>query len=186
MTGEANMQFDRDTLMRVDSQGAPPTLRFFRWNEPTVSYGRLQNLEAFTTLIPRGHATVRRPTGGGIVFHNQDLCLSLAWRHTESVLPQKPQDQYRWIHSIILEALMTTEPVRMASCCDARAPAEPFGTRRCFIQPVGYDLLIGEQKVVGGALYRRRMATLYQGSIQRPMNAALEEKLLVAFQNHLM
>src|SRR5688500_4529224 len=42
MAGEANMDFDRKTLAAVEEGSAPATLRFFRFQKPTVTYGRLQ------------------------------------------------------------------------------------------------------------------------------------------------
>jgi lipoate-protein ligase A len=181
------MQFDADTLGGVSHDTVKPTLRFFRFKNRTVSYGRLQKPDLVDSQIPYGWETVRRPTGGGIVFHDGDLCLSLCWRARQGPLPRRPQDQYRWIHSIILGVLAkeTSDSVRMAACCDVKAPDEPFAVRTCFQNPVGYDLLKDQQKIVGGALRCTRVATLYQGSIQIPIDSRVEGLLGSAFQERL-
>jgi hypothetical protein len=59
----------------------------------------------------------------------------------------------------------------------------PFENRQCFQSPVGFDVLSGDQKIVGGALARQRGVTLYQGSIQT-ISADLAEPLLTAAFDH--
>jgi len=180
MSGEANMRFDRDTLTAVE-QGAEPTLRFFRFSEPTVTYGRLQTTEGIRSLVPDGWPVVQRPTGGGIVFHENDLCLSLCWPKGLTGIPTRPSDQYRWVHERILKALRSTVNLRMSGCCDTPMSPSPFAKRQCFTEPVGYDLMEGADKRVGGALLHHRTAVLYQGSIQFPSDDTLIDRLSAAF-----
>jgi lipoate-protein ligase A len=178
------MRVDVDLLNGVERGVLSPTLRFFRFKEPTVSYGRLQKLADIAPLVPAGWDVVQRPTGGGLVFHNGDLCLSLTWAGGASLLPKRPQEQYRWIHAVILEALAQTG-LRMAACGDIPKPDEPFSHRTCFKNPVGYDLLRAQEKMVGGALRCTRRATLYQGSIQLALTPTQEARLFHAFHSHL-
>ena len=185
LSGPENMRLDADVLAGVEEGRLPPTLRFFRFNAPTVSFGRLQKLSDVSPLAPFGWDCVQRPTGGGIVFHEGDLCLSLSWAGSLSPLPNRPQDQYRWIHGIILEALAEDRSLRMAACCDQAAPKEAFPQRTCFNNPVGYDLLQEQQKIVGGALRCTRRATLYQGSIQMKLTPEQERRLFHAFHARL-
>ena len=205
LSGADNMRQDAEALSCVELGESQPTLRFFRFKDPTLSFGRLQRREDITPLIPHGWAFVQRPTGGGIVFHKDDLCFSLCWKDGQAPLPNKPQDQYRWIHSVVLEALSTEFPARMAIppassrrmtslpgeqgrmavCGDVGTSPEPFSIRTCFQNPVGYDLLREQQKIVGGALRCTRRATLYQGSLEIPDAQALEPRLRAAFQKAL-
>ena len=180
MSGQENMDFDRETFRQVEQGLQPPTLRFFLFKEPTVTFGRLQKLESLRTKIPQGWPAVQRPTGGGLVLHQNDLCLSLCWAHGQSPMPMHVQDQYRWIHSVIQAALKDVLPLEMAACGDCAEPTQAFEDRECFVQPVGYDLINGKKKRVGGALYHSKQASLYQGSIQWP--AVPLEPLRTAFQ----
>jgi len=179
------MRVDADLLNGVESGARPPTLRFFRFKEPTVSYGRLQKLSDISPRVPAGWDVVQRPTGGGIVSHHGDLCLSLTWAKGTTALPARPTEQYRWIHAIILEALGQGNRWRMAACGDVPPPREPFGKRACFNNPVGYDLLREQKKIVGGALRCTRLATLYQGSIQLALSPSQEAQLIRVFRSHL-
>ena len=185
LSGVDNMRLDAECLKGVEQEQVPATLRFFRFKEPTLSYGRLQKLVDVLPLLPDGWAPVQRPTGGGIVRHDGDLCFSLCWKEGQAPLPKKPQEQYRWIHSIVLEALSGNVAARMASCCDVAEPKEPFSIRTCFQNPVGFDLLQDQKKIVGGALRCTRRATLYQGSLQAAVTPAFEERLTMAFLDRL-
>ena len=63
-----NMAADEALLL-----GAPdrrrPLLRLYAWDRPAVSIGYIQRLDA----APPGFAVVRRPTGGGVVYHDHDV-----------------------------------------------------------------------------------------------------------------
>jgi lipoate-protein ligase A len=178
------MRYDAELLAGVERGDLPPTFRFFRFKEPTVSFGRLQKRRDIQPLVPKGWPVIQRPTGGGIVFHENDFCLSLCWPNGLGPLPKRPQDQYRWIHAIILDVL-TEDGLHMAACCDVAKPEEPFLTRACFTNPVGYDLLKNKEKKVGGALRCTRRATLYQGAIHLPITPAQEERLQETLLTHL-
>ena len=173
------MRYDAELLKGVEQRILPPTLRFFRFKSPTVSFGRLQKFDVVAALAPRGWDIVQRPTGGGIVLHDQDFCLSLCWPKGQAPLPAKPQVQYRWIHSVILEALGPS--LRMQACGDCSPTPSPFEIRNCFTSPVGYDVMEGDDKVVGGALSCHKNAILYQGSIRPPHQSNIERKLEDAF-----
>jgi lipoate-protein ligase A len=177
------MRLDAELLNGVECGVLPSTLRLFRFKEPTVSYGRLQKLSDVSSRIPHGWAFVQRPTGGGIVYHHNDLCVSLSWSHGQAHVPRRAQEVYRWIHEIIRDAMQ--EPLRLATCRDLCAPKEPFPIRECFTSPVSYDLLAGEKKVVGGALRWIRQGALYQGSLQLDLFPKQDERLGQSLLNHL-
>ncbi len=182
MSGQDNMAYDVETLRQMQDSSRPPVLRFFRWSKPGVSYGKHQSLDKLQALIPPDCEAVQRPTGGGLVFHGADLCLSLCWRQGQPPLSQRMQDQYAWIHQTISDALQALTEIRMARCGDSAPLVTPFATRECFTAPVAFDLLAGTQKIVGGALCRRRNVFLYQGSIQF-VAPSLESLLSPYFQH---
>lgn len=184
LSGAENMAFDVATATAVEAGRLPPTLRFFRWSRPTVSYGRLQKLEKLSPPVPQGWESVQRPTGGGVVYHDKDLCLSLCWRTGEAPMPASVKDHYKFIHAIIQQGLQSLTNPQMASCHDCSSPKHAFDARQCFSEPVVYDLLAQGEKIVGGALAHRGRTMLYQGSIQRLTHPDLENKLIAAFSEH--
>jgi lipoate-protein ligase A len=181
LSGEDNMRYDVDLLNGIEQGYLRPTLRFFRFKDPTVTFGRLQKQKDIVSFVPDGWVSVQRPTGGGIVFHRDDLCLSLCWRQ-ERLSPQHPLTHYyECIHRVIRQALSDLADISMAARTQAKNEAQPFSISRCFESPVHHDLLLGDRKVVGGALYRRKTAILYQGSIQSIPLRNLELHLSNAF-----
>ena len=173
------MRIDRLAMQEVAAAGRPATLRFFRWAQPSASYGRLQKLDDIRPLIPHGWPVVQRPTGGGVVLHRNDLCMSLCWPDGQPPLPAGPSAQYEWIHRTIRDALASLILLEWSSAHEAQ---DDFETRECFSNPVQHDLVFSGQKIVGGALARRRGVTLYQGSIQSPGLDAAEAALSKAFE----
>ena len=67
--------------MAVDSAllatATAPTLRLYAWQPHAVSLGYFQALSDFGDLPP-GTPVVRRTTGGGAIFHGDELTYSLA------------------------------------------------------------------------------------------------------------
>src|SRR6266849_7802331 len=75
-----NMAIDEAVLVHHLSGDAPPTLRVFRWSQPTISLGRFQDVEREilgATCQERGVALVRRPTGGRAVYHLDEFTYSI-------------------------------------------------------------------------------------------------------------
>jgi lipoate-protein ligase A len=151
-----------------------PTLRFFQWTEPSVTYGFLLKPHDVKTYFPGNPPMVRRPTGGGAVLHtHNDLGVSLAWPRGQGILPETPRECYAEIHLALKEGLASylNEKsldlfVRPPGSCEQKPPADGANPRLCFQNPVCNDIMIGRQKVVGGALRIKRKAILYQGTIQ--------------------
>jgi lipoate-protein ligase A len=151
LSGTTNMAIDAE-LLRTAPQRNRPLLRIYSWKNPAISHGYFQkppqNLE-------KHYEIVRRPTGGGIVFHGEDTTYTL-------VFPRNFTDfSYKTVHEAVREALrlcgIHTEIV--GSC---PRPHSNF----CFQAPVCGDLLGPDGKKIAGAAQRRtKFAVLHQGSI---------------------
>ena len=78
--GAFNMGLDEAVLGSVSEGRQPPTLRFYGWNPPTVSLGYFQGLDDEVdreACRAAGVDVVRRITGGGAVFHDDELTYSV-------------------------------------------------------------------------------------------------------------
>lgn len=163
LPGAENMAKDLRLLSEQDRPGAEPTLRFFRWAQPTVSHGRLQDRAAAEALARAGGATevVVRPTGGGRVFHRSGVSFSLVWRRDNGLLTGGVKDVYCAWHGAVagffreegLEAILHKG-------AGGGAPGD------CFEEPVEADVMWRGRKVIGGALRVTRAAWLYQGDVR--------------------
>ena len=148
------------------------TLRFYRWTPgAAVTFGYAQPVKSVRALAAQrgiNGPCVRRPTGGGVVFHEDDLTFSLVF---PSAL--RPAEIYEKFHTLVrcwLErAGQTNTSLEGVVAKEAYRPASTQGASACFINPVENDVLNASgEKILGGALRRFGSTVLYQGSLQLP------------------
>lgn len=207
---EATMDRDKILFQEIKTLRTSPILRFYRWNKPCLSYGRTAKLDLATELECRAKhlSMVRRPTGGGKVLHQDDLCFSLIWKKEDQEIPWKINDSYCAIHQWIQKTMIQlgiesklldqknilkvnhdqlhqknislnpnpaidssrTKPARIESLnCESKKEIEPspnIQSNWCFDNPVRFDLISQEKKLVGSAQFRDQSTALHQGSIQ--------------------
>ena len=156
-------------------------LRFFRWQGVGATFGYAQRIREVEKALPPGIGKfyTRRPTGGGIVPHLDDLTFSCVFP-AGGVL--RPAEIYRRLHAAILAGLRGAGlEARLAATGGSPAPRGPAGASQCFVQPVALDILTDAGKILGGAIRRYGETVLYQGSLQLPgaraQAAELEEAI---------
>lgn len=146
-------------------QPAEPVLRFYHWMPgPAVTFGYSQfYVSVRGQTRPEQGPLCRRPTGGGMVFHGEDLTFSLVFH---SVL--SPRQIYAQLHGSLERALAAVlHPYQQgAVAAQAYAPQQNGAAAGCFARPVEHDLLAGGKKILGGAIRRFAGVVLYQGSLQ--------------------
>jgi lipoate-protein ligase A len=103
---------------------------------------------------------MRRWTGGGTVFHGEELTLGLAIPASEDFTCLSSAQIYQAIHEALLPAIRQILPnAKLVALEDCRCGPV------CFESPVAYDIIAGSRKILGGALRRSRQGILYQGSL---------------------
>ena len=132
------------------------TIRFYDWAQPALSFGYFGK---FADV--QGHADtrdiVRRWTGGGIVFHGDDLTYAII-----IPAPHAPSRVlYQEIHLAIISALRSGGIVAALT-----AGSHAKISDACFSNPVRADVMRGDVKIAGAAHRRTRNGLLHQGSIQ--------------------
>jgi lipoate-protein ligase A len=132
-----------------------PTLRVYRWAEPSVSFGYFGHWSEVIERWP-GRAAIRRWTGGGEVPHGEDFTYTLAVPREHPFCRMSVRESYGAIH----RAVATLLPGSELAASDAAASAA------CFARPVVFDVLVAGAKVAGAAQRRGRHGLLHQGSIQ--------------------
>ncbi len=151
-----------------------PVIRFYRWRSPALSFGYFGR---FADVA--GHRSkrdlVRRWTGGGIVFHGQDLTYSLVIPTSDTAFSESSMSIYETIHLGLVDALSEMgECAVVARVGDPGPSSMTMATRAgisdagcgCFANPVRADVMIDGRKVAGAAQRRTRRGLLQQGSIQ--------------------
>src|ERR1700704_2242891 len=95
-----NMAIDEALLETAEV----PMIRFYQWDHPALSFGYFGK---FTEVS--AHSTkrdlVRRWTGGGIVFHGNDLTYSLVIPATDTVFSESAMSIYAEVHASFCRAL---------------------------------------------------------------------------------
>lgn len=172
------MAVDEALLNEAATEGIA-TLRFYEWNEPTLSLGYFQKY-ADRALHHSSveSACVRRQSGGGAIMHDRELTYSLVLPRTHP-LAADAQSLYDAVHMRIIAALRTQLPLSVSgdTLCmqqEALPPSpepEPF---LCFQRRAVGDILFVDQndfrprvthKIVGSAQRRSRGSVLQHGSV---------------------
>ena len=166
------MAADEALLRCAQERGTPQLIaRFYGWDRPSVSMGYFLKYSAVRAACEgatRDVATpflVRRPTGGGVVRHGQDMTYSLIFH--QDWLPNDARDEagsYRWVHGLLRDALISMPGFEGLN---ALPPPQGQGGKitDCFTQPSAYDLMLNGKKIAGAAQRRSKGWILHQGSV---------------------
>ena len=150
-----NMALD-ETLLRTAAQRGRPLLRVYLWERPAVSIGYFQK---FPAQLVGQYDIVRRPTGGGLVYHGDDTTFTVVAPPDHRLHKMTTTEAYCVIHKAVAAALTQKSEISNLKF------ASPRGSYECFEQPVAGDVVADGQKLAGGAQRRNRNGMLHQGSI---------------------
>jgi len=163
-----NMALDEALLLDLEGE-TRPILHFYDWENDSATYGYFVEPEKFLNMdgVAKHHLSLaRRPTGGGIVFHNCDFAFSVLVPSASPFFSQNPLENYAFINGRVLKAiqqftavsptsLLVEEPLALDTCC----------RHFCMAKPTKYDVMLGGKKVGGAAQRKTRLGYLHQGSI---------------------
>jgi lipoate---protein ligase len=160
-----NMQRDADLLAGL-CESSSPILHFYRWSQPSATYGHFirpwewLDLEIADQL---GLRLAARPTGGGILFHTGDLAFSLLVPRSHPFFALNPLASYQTINGLILKAIR--QFVGQAPLLLPVEPPTETAYSFCMAKPTIYDVMWEGRKVAGAAQRRTRWGLLHQASI---------------------
>jgi lipoate-protein ligase A len=177
-----NMAVD-ETLLESAANGGEFSLRFYRWQQPTLSLGYFQRYEdRWQHAASRNCTTVRRATGGGAILHDREITYSIAVPPAHR-LAVKHLALYETIHTALIEILTGYGiHARLCRCDKGGSPifanakigtvpqeidrqserSQPF---LCFQRRSPGDVLLSDAKIAGSAQRRCRGAVLQHGSV---------------------
>jgi lipoate-protein ligase A len=197
--GAWNMAVDEALLEAAAAEGQC-TLRFYRWQRPTLSLGYFQTYTDRWQHAASSHAAVvRRASGGGAILHDAELTYSFAIpdRHPLAI---DRLGFYRAAHTALIAALAQWG-IAAAMCASPRpAPTSRGGSSTswggsctaapdqtnveialqrqpflCFQRRSPGDVLVGGVKIAGSAQRRCRGAVLQHGSVLLARSPATPE-----------
>lgn len=173
-----NMAVDELLLEHMDSIGHV-VLRFYEWNIPSASFGYSQKPGAVTRS---GLTLVRRPTGGGVVYHDVDLTYTLVVPAGHPVCKLDRMESYRVIHEPVMKAIMDLG--KGAHLAPDLGIKHDRATLQCFVSPSPNDVIANNgAKLAGAAQRRTRKGILHQGSVS--LEAGSHDEILKAIHDEL-
>jgi lipoate-protein ligase A len=170
LVADGPTQMAWDEALLVACPDPTPVMRLYQWSVPTISLGCFQDHAAIAPHLPPGLPVVRRITGGGAIWHADEVTWALAGQLGSHGLPDQARDLYPLLHGALRGALnragarLVSQP---ESVGDRRYRNEP----RCFASPAADDLLgIAGGKTLGSAARARGGRVLIHGSLKLASN----------------
>lgn len=177
LDGPSNMALDEALLACFDPGSSLPLLRIYGWSPPAFSLGRFQKPEEVVDLdgcARAGIAVVRRVTGGGCIFHAEELTYSIVCTPGQISDIVGVKESFRRICGFLLLAYRR---LGLSPAFAVDFPIRParLGERTplCFAGTEEYDILVDGRKLGGNAQRRSRGLIFQHGSI--PLRPALAQ-----------
>jgi len=162
--GAMNMALD-EIAAETAAEGGPRTLRIYRWDPATLSLGYHQDPATVDWAFceREGIDVVRRPTGGGGIYHDTHADIAYSIVAPADELPGDLMDTYERLCEPLFSGFDRLGV--SASFADAERPAlfEPA----CYLRALhpAHDVVVDGRKISGNAQYRRRDSVIQHGSI---------------------
>jgi len=147
-TAAENMAIDRAILVAHNKELVPPTVRFYGWWPPAISIGYFQRLtEEIDLSACDKHEVdyVRRITGGGAVFHEDEVTYSIVISEEHPQIPKKILDSYARICGALVKGFNNL---------DIESVYSPIN-----------DIIVDGKKISGNAQTRKMHTVLQHGTI---------------------
>lgn len=148
LSAARNMAIDRAVLVANSEGKTLPTVRFYTWSPPAISIGYFQSLGEEVDLekcTKLGVEYVRRITGGGAVFHEDELTYSIVIPESHPEIPRNIMDSYARICGAVMKGLKNLE---------IESTYAPIN-----------DIISGGKKISGNAQTRKLKTVLQHGTV---------------------
>jgi lipoate-protein ligase A len=161
-----NMALDETVAAYVRKEKAPPTLRLYGWDRPSLTLGCFQKTSDIDAAYcaSKGIPIVRRPTGGRAILHHRELTYSFSVKTDNILFSKGLLDSYRSIaaafHLAFQKAGIRAEPKKQRERGRVLA-----GSPLCFQSSSFGEILVDNKKAVGSAQKRWDNGLLQQGSV---------------------
>ncbi len=188
ISASGNMERDLDIFNSYEKgEKEYPSLRIYSWKNKAISLGYSQKAEEEIDIqkaSANGLEIVKRPTGGGIVFHDAgEITYSIFAKLDDPVFPRGLISSYKKISSALVSALNVVGiPVVISEKRHVFKKGENY--QLCFSYPSEYEILYDGKKIVGSAQKRGKRAFMQQGSIFSDFKGEYMDVLKKPFSNY--
>jgi len=165
--GAMNMATDRAILTACGEGKAPPTLRIYGWQQPTVTTGYSQNSvrdldmsRCRSMRIP----VVSRPTGGRALLHDNELTYSLVAPIPHPRFPSNLRAAFQVVSEALLISLGKMG-IQDAAMANTRGASGNERSPSCFSLLNHCEITVNNKKLIGSAQRRKSGSFLQHGSL---------------------
>lgn len=169
LPGPVNMAIDEALLRSFDPASSLPILRLYGWSPPALSLGRFQKAGEVLNLERCREddvAVVRRITGGGVIYHADELTYSVVCAPGQIPPAASVKDSFRVLTGFLL-AFYRRLGLDAAYALDAAPAGTRLGERTafCFAGKESFDIIADGCKIGGNAQRRTKGLIFQHGSI---------------------
>jgi lipoyl(octanoyl) transferase len=169
LDGPANMTVDEALLACFEPAISAPVFRLYGWSPPAFSLGRFQDADAVLDIDrcrAAGIPVVRRITGGGAIYHADEITYALVCAPHHIPAASSVKDSFRVLTAFLLRFY---DKLGLAPryATDHYPVETKLGTRTplCFAGRESYDIMVEGRKIGGNAQRRLKNAIFQHGSI---------------------
>ena len=164
-TASYNMALDEAIAFSVRKGAAPPTLRFYGWDRPSVTLGAFQKSRDINVefCLKNNIPIVRRLTGGRGILHGDELTYSFCTRN-EGYFSEGLLHSYRQLSSAFTSALQSLG-LDVTMKMERASVGEQNRTALCFRSTSYGEISLQAKKLIGSAQKRWTDGLLQQGSL---------------------
>jgi lipoate-protein ligase A len=164
--------FARDEIAaRTAAEEGLGTVRLYQWLPACLSLGYRQDPETVNWEFceSQGIDVVRRPTGGGGIYHDTHGDIAYSIIAPADAVPGDLEETYE----LFCEPLFDAFEELGVPATFAEEPAEALYEPSCYLREVDptHDIVVGGRKLAGNAQYRTRDAVVQHGSISFEVDA---------------
>lgn len=168
LSGPENMALDEALLCSFD-QCSKPILRLYGWHPAAISLGRFQKAREVLDIescLADSTTIVRRITGGGVIYHADELTYSIICAPEQIPETNSIKDSFRVLTGFLLRFYRDLG-LDASYAVDGHNPGEKLGERTpfCFAGKESYDILVNGRKIGGNAQRRLKRIIFQHGSI---------------------
>lgn len=184
---EYNMALDEQIFNRYLDDGVG-VFRIYGWEEPSFTYGFSQRPQEEIDLercAADGIQVAKRITGGGILFHDDEITYSFVCGKDDISEPQGVFVAYRQICKFLIRFYesLGLAPGFALETKDFKQKCAPH--ELCSAAYEKYDIVITGRKIGGNAQKRKRQVVFQHGSIPLSVNWDFMRRYLQTFPDNI-
>ncbi len=163
----ANMELDAALLSDLKEE-EDAILHLYEWEKDSATYGHFIDPKNFLNMEGVKSSSLdlaKRPTGGGIIFHNCDLAFSVLVPSTHPNFSANPLENYAFVNNRVIGAIEQMVDFSAELLPEEPSPLDEHCKSFCMAKPTKYDVMIQGKKIGGAAQRKTRDGYLHQGSV---------------------